>query len=83
MKNTLNITKLSQPVLVTRIPEHAFVLRRGLLLLEGDWGESRKESSRETMGRGMKRREAVALSLFLSSNPRSFFSKIYALLNTQ
>lgn len=49
-------------------------------MLQGDWEEGRKESARETMGRGKKIREAIALSLFPSSNARSLFSKIYDLL---
>ena len=62
------------------LPKHAFVLRRGLFVLQGDWEREKKESARGTMGRGKKIREAVALSLFPSSNARSLFKKIYDLL---
>ena len=56
------------------------MLRRGLFLLEGDWGEGKKESAMGTMGRGKKGREAVTLSLLPSSKSRSLFSNIHDLL---
>ena len=55
------------------------MLRRGLFLLEGDWGEGKKESAMGTMGRGKKGREAVTLSLLPSSKSRSLFSNIHDL----
>ena len=56
------------------------MLRRRFFLLEGDWGEGKKESAMGTMGRGKKGREAVTLSLLPSSKSRSLFSNIHDLL---
>ena len=59
------------------------MLRRGLFLLEGDWGEGKKESAMGTMGRGKKGREAVTLSLLPSSKSRSLFQIFMIYWNAQ
>ena len=61
--------------------EQAFgACSQAIFLLEGDWGEGKKESAMGTMGRGKKGREAVTLSLLPSSKSRSLFSNIHDLL---